>query len=486
MEAGELYFSTEQRLQWHPVLHEKLGHETLHYWFLSFSSSYEWDLVRAELLALLGRLHVYSFALYELMGDCDVLLRVWLPRGTSSSFRVELQKCLAGYGLSEDKLFSVEEVLRHWPFAADGKGEISVIDENGTMPGPETIAKANDKLLDQVSVEDEVLGRLVEDGLLGPRDHRPDQVAGVKIVTLLKPKGDLETSQIHSLAKEIAAVLDGQESIRQRSLYQVEGRAVFLLTCLVPEGHFFAFRDDLVSLISPLCAAAGIRTNSYACASPKLLMFQDLIPSPGARRAPARLRSRNIADLLRLEESTTLEVKGSAFTPLDKWLFDGEDRKESDSFFHKSVIKTVGAFLNSEGGSIVIGALETNRYREREEEMVATAPRFTEIGAYLSAGILDPFYVERGWDRYERRIEEKIAASIEPDPSPLLSIRNEEVEGNILCVIEVVSGRDAGWHYLKDRRGSGLTFIVRQGSRTVELDGVDADRYKERYRDPPR
>jgi len=486
MEAGDLYFATEQRLQWHPVLHEEIGRETLHYWFLSFSSSYEWDLVRTELLALLGRLHVYSFALYELMGDCDVLLRVWLPRGTSSSFRVELRRCLAGYGLSEDRLFSVEEVLRHWPFAPDGKGAISGIGENGTMPGPETIAAANEKLLDELGAGDEVLGPLVEDGLLGPREQHHDQVAGVKIVTLLKPKGDLETSQIHSLAKEIAVALDDQEWIKQRSLYHVEGRAVFLLTCLVPEGNFFAFREDLVSLISPLCAAAGIRTNSYACASPRLLMFQDLIPSPVARRAPERLRSRTITDLLRLEESTTLEVKGSAFTPLDDWLFKGEDQRESDSFFHKSVIKTVCGFLNSEGGSIVIGALETNRYRNREEEMVATAPQFTEIGAYMSAGILDPLYLKRGWDLYERRIEEMIAANIEPDPSPLLTTRNEEIDGMVLCVIEVVSHRDDGWHYLKDRRGDGLTFVVRQGSRSVGLDGVDADRYKERFRDPPR
>jgi hypothetical protein len=484
MEAGELYFSTEQRLQWHPSLHEAIGQETLHYWFLSFSSSYEWELVRTELVALLRRLHVYSFALYELMGDCDVMLRVWLPRGTSSSFRLELRQCLAGYGLSEQRLFSVEEVLRHWPFAPSGKGDIEGAGDSVKTPDPATIAKANERLLDEAGADDELLGPLVEDGLLGPRNHLDDQVAGVKIVTLLKPKGDLDNAQIHSLAKGISGVLDSQEWIRQRSLYQVEGRAVFLLTCLVPDGHFFAFRDDLVRSISPLCAAAGVRTNSYACASPKLLLFQDLIPSPGARRAPARHRSRDIADLLKLDESATLEVKGSAFTPLDKWLSHGEAREESDSFFHKSVIKTIGAFLNSEGGSIVIGALETSRYRDRE--MVETAPVFIEIGAYLSAGILDQLFLDRGWDLYARRIAERIASSIQPDPSPLLTIRNEEIDGIVLCAIDVMSGRDAGWHYLKDRRGDGETFVVRQDSRTVELHGVDADRYKERYRVPSR
>lgn len=484
MEAGELYFSTEQRLQWHPSLHEKAGQETLHYWFLTFSSSYEWDLVRAELLALLGRLHVYSFALYELMGDCDVLLRVWLPRGTSSSFRVELRRCLAGFGLSEDVLYSVEEVIRHWPFAKEGKGGIEAVDRNGPMPGPETIGEANGKLLDQLGIEDEALAGLAEQGLLGPHNHHDDQIAGVKLVTLLKPKGDLETSQIHSLAKEIAGVLDAQASIKQRSLYQVEGRAVFLLTCLVPEGRFFAFRDELVSLLSPLCAAAGVRTNSYACASPKLLMFQDLIPSPGTRGAPPRMQSRNVSDLLKLDESMTLEVKGSAFTPLNSWLFDGEMPEESDSFFHKGVLKTIAAFLNSEGGSILIGALETGRYRD--EGMAEGAPSFTEVGGYMTAGILDPCFLKRGWDFYARRIAEKVASNIEPDPLPLLTMRNEEVDGMILCVIDVVAGRDAGWHYLRHRRGDGLAFLVRQGSRTVELEGVDADRYKERYRDRSR
>jgi hypothetical protein len=476
-----MYFSTEQRLQWHPVVHEKIGQETLHYWFLTFSASYEWDQVRAELLAMLEGLHVYSFALYELMGDCDVLLRVWLPRGTSSSFRVELRKRLTRFGLDLDVMFTVEEVVRHWPFTASGAGEIQAAGEDGAMPEPEAIAEANDKLLDRLGVEDDTLAALAEEGFIGPRDHSHDQVPGVKIVTLIKPQGTLKTSQIYSLSKEIAAALDSQQAIKQRSLYQVEGTAIFLLTCLVPEDRFFAFRDDLVRLISPLCAAASVRTNSYACASPRLLMFQDLIPSPGARRAPVRLHSRNVADLLKLEESKTLEVKGSAFTPLNDWLFEGKEREESTAFFHEGVLKTIVGFLNAEGGSIVIGALEAHRYRD---EMWEGAPEFKEVGGYLTAGILDPYFRDRGWDHYTRKMAETISSNIVPDPLPLVTVRNDEVDGTILCIIDVASGRDAAWHYLKARKGDGLTFLVRHGPRTIPLEGVDADRYKDRHRAP--
>lgn len=480
MGAGELYFSTEQRLQWHPSVHEEVGRETLHYWFLTFAASYEWDLVRADLLALLESLQVYSFALYELMGDCDVLLRVWLPRGTASSFRVELRNRLQRFSLSEDVLYSVEEVVRHWPFASEGRGEIAVLEDGVDTPSLDLVAEANHKLLDRLGVEDQTLASLAEDGVIGPRNHSDDQVPGVKIVTLIKPIGDMETAQIRGLSKQIALALDAQDAIKQRSLYKVEGRAIFLLTCLVPKERFFAFRDDLVSAISPLLSAAGVRTNSYACASPRLLMFQDLIPSPGVRRAPVRLRSRRVEDLLKLEESTTLEVKGSAFTPLNEWLFKGEELKESTAFFHEGVLRAIVGFLNAEGGAIVIGALEMSRYSDRD--MVAGAPTFKDIGGYMCAGILDPSYLKRGWDFYVRRIAEIIASNVSPDPTPLLTIQNDEVDGVVFCVIEVASGREAGWHYLKPRRGDGLLFPVRQGPRTLELEGVDADRYKERHR----
>jgi hypothetical protein len=481
MEAGDPYFATAQRLQWHPAVHEEVGHETLHYWFLTFSTSYEWDVLRAELLALLESHQVHSFALYELMGDCDVLLRVWLPRGTSGSFRVSLQHRLERFSLSKDVLCSVEKVIRHWPFSVGGKGDIQTLSGDAANPHAEVIEQVNEKLLAGVDATDPTLAALADDGTVGPQNHSEDQISGVKIVTLIKPMGELSNAQKRGLEKRLALVLDEQEVVRQRSLYQVDGAgSVFLLTCLVPEADFFSFRENLVGDLAPLLEAAGARTNSYSCASRDLLMFQDVIPPPGARRVPVRPRFRCVADLLKLEESITLEVKGSAFAPLDPWLFEGEQLIESQSFFHRGILHAIVGFLNADGGSIVIGGLERQRYRHLSEAPPPeNRPEFKEIGGYLCAGLLDPYYYKRGWDPYERKMAQAIASNVTPDPSPLLSIRNEEAEGITFCVIDVGPGQEAGWHYLKPQgEDGGAQFLVRQGARTVALDGVDADRYK--------
>ena len=180
MTSGGIYYSSEQRLQWHPTVHEEVGQETLHYWFLTLSTSYEWSDLRSELVDLLQEHHVYSFALYELMGDCDVLLRVWLPRGTSGSFKVSLQKRLQNrFRLSDEVLYSVERVIRHWPFADEGRGEIVKIEGEAAQPDAGLIEMANERLLQGQGCDDPILQPLASEGTIGPGNHSSDQVPGV-------------------------------------------------------------------------------------------------------------------------------------------------------------------------------------------------------------------------------------------------------------------------------------------------------------------
>lgn len=476
MEARGEYYSTAQRLQWHPKIHEQVGQEALHYWFLTFSTSYEWDDLRNELLGLLETHDVHSFALYELMGDCDVMLRVWLPLGTAGVFRASLRARLQRFSLVLDLRYTVEKVIRHWPFGKDGRGALNEVEPGARHPAPELIERVNGKLAKNENLDDPELADLVSAGAIGPEDGSRDQIEGVKIVTLVKPMGDLGPIQKGGLARQMALTLDEQEKIVQRSLYEVDGfGAAFLLTCLVPLDDFFCFRQELVRVIAPFFEAAGIRTTSYSCGSPDLLLFQDMISQPSTRRLRAQVPFRRVADLLRLDESITLEVKGSAFAPLEPHLVQGEELLESPSFFNRTILKTIVGFLNSEGGSIVIGALEPGRFQHRI--MVDDAPEFREIGAYLCAGIVDPVYKRKGWDAFERKMSEAIEKNVSPAPDTLVRIRNEEVDGLIFCVVDVAPGHHIRWHYL-DADGQGPQFMVRRGARTVHLQGVEADDYK--------
>jgi len=469
-----------QKLQWHPAVHEADGKESLHYFFLQFSTNFEWELLGDQLRGVLDEHGVSSYALYELMGDFDMLLRVWLPTSAAGAFRAALQDHLKGFSMSRDVQYSVDLVLRHWPFARGGKGVPRDLAPGAASPSPDLIAQVNQKLIAEAPIDDPIFRPLLRSGALGPRNHKRDSIDGVKIVTLVKPANTLEMAQKRGLGNQLARTLDQQPGVRQRSLYQVEGyEAAFLLTCLAPERDFFTFRQRLIRDISPLLESVGARTNSYACASSELVMFRDLAPGPRAKKSR---QARHVKDLLTLEESNTLEVKGSAFSPLDPWLFDGSELAESPIFFQRGVLRAVVALLNSDGGTIVIGGLERQRYSSRAsgKDAASVLESFKHIGGYLCCGLVDPTFVDRGWDVYERRIAESIAKNVNPDPSPLLNIRKEQHEGVEFCLIDVQSGEGGSWHYLQPQRGSdGVRFLVRQGARTVELRGIEMDRYKD-------
>jgi hypothetical protein len=470
--------SQQQKFQWHPRVHEVAGEESLHYWFLSFASNFEWERLRGVLRKLLDQHGVISYALYELMGDYDMLLRVWLPSGTASKFGSSLQDDLAVFSLARAERYNVESVIRHWPFAPRGVGAIKDLSDGEALPSNGRIQEVNKLLAKSGAFDDKLLNSSLRKRLIGPPVKNRDEEPGVKIVTLIKPVRGLTPDMKRGLGNQVARVLDEQRDIRQRSLYQVEGwDAAFLLTCLAPEEKFFAFRERLIRDLSPLLEATGARTNSYSCASRNLVMFQDRV-APPAHHQNGSLPEPGIPDLLSLEESATLEVKGSAFAPLDPWLLKGEGLAESGRFFQRGVLRAIVAFLNGEGGSVVIGGLEPNRYEKRlHDERLSNFPM---IGAYLCPGLLDPTFEEKGWDAYERKIGESIAKNVSPVPSGL-RIRKERYEGVDFCVIDVPSNRQEEWHYLEPPKAPSQ-FLVRQGARNVELSGADADRYKKKNR----
>lgn len=470
-----------QKLQWHPRVHEVAGKETLHYWFLSFASNFEWERLRGALKELLDQHGISSYALYELMGDYDMLLRVWLPSGTGAKFGNALEESLASFALARADRYNVEAVIRHWPFAPKGIGAIKELSSNATLPSNGRIQEVNERLIARGAAKDRALSGLLKHRVIGPPLENLDEVRGVKIVTLIKPVRALTPNQKRGLGNQLARVLDEQPQIRQRSLYQVEGwDAAFLLTCLAPQRDFFTFREKLIRDLSPLLESVGARTNSYSCASRNLVMFQDLVVTPD-QPTNEHIPARGIHELLNLEESVTLEVKGSAFAPLDPWLRSGEELAESPRFFQRGVLRGIVALLNTEGGSVVVGGLEPSRYEDRlPAERLA---EFRRIGAYLCCGLRDPTYTQQGWDTYERKIGESIAKNVSPDPSSLLRIRKERYEGVDFCVIDVNSSQDHGWHYLEPQRDSAPSqFLVRRGARSVELSGIEADRYKEKAR----
>lgn len=137
-------------------------------------------------------------------------------------------------------------------------------------------------------------------------------------------------------------------------------------------------------------------------------------------------------------------------------------------------MKAIVAFLNSEGGVVVIGATETKRLAKssklRGTEVVDSAPR---RGHYFVTGI--DHELAHGADRYQRRLLDLCRTAIEPDPSAFLLVELERVDDRTICVIHV--GHPREWFYYRGK-DKNLRFYVRQGATSKELMGPDADRFK--------
>src|SRR4051812_13345687 len=102
------------RMQWHPEVHRKWAREELFFWLFEFGTSYELPDVIEELTRSLDEGGVAGYAGYELLGNYDIMLRVWLPEGGRDDFHKILQRRLDPKGLYRDDAFKVDKILRQW------------------------------------------------------------------------------------------------------------------------------------------------------------------------------------------------------------------------------------------------------------------------------------------------------------------------------------------------------------------------------------
>jgi len=177
----------------------------------------------------------------------------------------------------------------------------------------------------------------------------------------------------------------------------------------------------------------------------------------------------DIEVLLNKGEKSDLEVKGSVMIDLNR-LYKGDGLQESKpEIALEGVLKTIASFLNSSGGTTVIGAVEKSKFPELKEG------DYPEINDYYLVGIeieLD----KSGVDGYELKLRSLINDHIGRHLAGVISIESHRLENSLLCVLKVPRVLD-NWYYI-----DGKKFYVRDGNRTIMLQGEEADRYKSRFK----
>ncbi len=530
-------------LQWHSEMHQKLGRRTLHFWFLRFDSHYEKDEIFPTLVDCMEKVEACAYAGYELSGEFDLMLRVWLPSNEVGRFGELLEEKVRP---KTDRGYAVDEVIRHWVWEDQSNGTPGVVPCKMESLNRTTLLediKALNRLSEASHKNSHVQAKggreteLLEEFMEASSIRPVEGASGIRLVIRLRLDPDISNPDQKRAIKQIAKTLDGlrdpddllstmQSSrlgIREFSLYACSDGTLIAL-CRI---HYLAWHKIREQLITPLGRISGVeQTTTYPALSQRLevsretllvpddvrdkyrdaertkrfvravvpdRMKRDRLKPGGAAPNPSDLPepppgSLPVRDFLDREEGIDFEAKGSAFTPLEPWLNRAVDAPEEDGlkedpdFFCESIARSIVAMLNTKGGTILIGALEADRYARdnRERLRLRLLEKFPPEGRFHLLGLQDPIYRRGRWDLFDRHFGDLLVKMVDGQFARRVSLRPGWHNDDWFALVKV-QGPGAGF----PSRGFCLVtegtkkFYIRRGGRNEELALPEALEYLE-------
>ena len=172
---------------------------------------------------------------------------------------------------------------------------------------------------------------------------------------------------------------------------------------------------------------------------------------------PEEVRHRSVAELIALGESMVLEFKSTL-----QW--DVVQNKQNTELRH-SVLKTIAAFMNSEGGTLVIGVEDNGNIHGLSNDlklMGQSRDRSQQL------------------DRFQQTLRNIIFDNIGSGTTQCIDTRFEDIKGNTVCVVTVEPTRDGV--FLKSSKGKDQSkkFFIRVGNTTRSLDPEQTHEYLNR------
>ena len=152
---------------------------------------------------------------------------------------------------------------------------------------------------------------------------------------------------------------------------------------------------------------------------------------------------RPISELIKLPESDRLEYKST---------FQWDVRRACENKdLRFSTLKTIAAFLNSEGGTLIIGVEDNGNIFGLEKDL-----------SLLSNGNID---------KLERTIIDSICQYIGSNFTQQIKIRFEKIDGKDVCAIDIKKSVKKAW--LQKTNEKKLEFYIRMSNRSEPLDIPD-------------
>lgn len=302
-------------------------------------------------------------------------------------------------------------------------------------------------------------------------------LSGIKFFVWLSLSDLLPSERARStLQTELIRVVNSTPHIYATSIYGgSSNRASYLLSGRFKPEHYEALARELQPRLSNL-GEPFIATNTDTALSTlygPIDRWEALLPTTDGLIVPEAAQSLplDILALLQMDESLSLEFKGSAFNFIPT---DEQGRRVSDAEaanrakkVRDAITKSCAGFLNAGGGTLIIGALESERVTTDVASAYNSAAKVG--GKYVVVGVDRSFDGRRlTWDAFERRLRTHLSESITPSPDPWIEISRLEYEGMDLAAITIRP--PTTWFWAKTSTDSDL-FYVRYGNATRPLRG---------------
>ena len=168
----------------------------------------------------------------------------------------------------------------------------------------------------------------------------------------------------------------------------------------------------------------------------------------------AKQHERGILDLLAAGESESLEFKSTA-----RW---NVAAGMADKKMEQMVVKTVCGFLNSQGGTLLIGVDDHGNPLGLDEDLMTLGEKATKDG-------------------YELFLRQRLDADLSVSTAGLVKIHFEDVRGKPVCEVTIAASGNPVFGRASQGHLPPSEFWVRVGNATKQLHGDDMVRYQEQH-----
>lgn len=444
------------RKYWHPDLHFGI-HEYVRYYRIQLKSRYSSKEVFASFKALCEFWKVGTYTILEVYGSHDLIVRMYSKqsRAFNEAFIKWLKSPVKGIDIRmEGEPDDYDTCLYHWLWT-DRSGKYQnlshqVIERIKQSPHDMMVRLSNPKEEPDFSLAKEVLRVQLM------------PAPGIRFIVMITggDKGKLDSDSREALARDVLGKVLEVKGVKCLETYRGTMEGWLIFDGRVDYEDYISI-NHLKNIISETrMNLFGCRATTYLCCD-NIQGVDEVEELYVAQGSDGKLSDQEIIDKLKQPESEVFETKGSLRMNMDEFFKSGTQKPmQIDRDKPDPILKTIAAFANGGGGTIIVGALEEQSMAKKGIDVTS----LPEYGEYRLCGI-DMDFLQEGFDKAQRHLMNLVRKNMDTGTAQLVEVRRLQVKDRELMAIIVQKSGDLK-PYLAN-------FYVRNGAQTDAMTPVE-------------